>query len=86
MDTLQSVVDKVRPEMSPDLAWAIIVLLALVLVWALVRYINRLDTILDRLDTAIESHAKILINLDNGKQDHERRITKLEDTNKRTRR
>lgn len=86
MDTLQSVIDKVRPEMSADLAWAIIVLLSGVIVWAIVRYINKLDKILDRLDTAIEGINNNLTQFGTEQKNHEKRITKLEDTNKRTRR
>lgn len=85
MDTLRSIIGDVRPEMSPDLAWAIIVLFAIVLVWALIRYINRLDTILERLDTAIEKLSNNQTLLGNEQQNHEKRITKLEDTNKRRR-
>ena len=86
MDTLRSIVQNATPQMSPDLAWAIIVLLSGLIVWVVVRYINRLDTILQRLDDAIESINKNLIGLTNGKEDHEKRISKLEDVNKLKRR
>ena len=86
MDTLRSVIQSVKPEMSPDLAWAIIVLLSGVIVWAIVRYINRLDKILERLDDAIETISNNLIGLSNTDKDHEKRITKLEDVNKSKRR
>lgn len=86
MDTLQSVIDKVRPEMSPDLAWAIIVLLSGIIVWAIVRYINKLDKILERLDTAIEGINNNLTRFGSEQQNHEKRITKLEDAKKNIRR
>lgn len=73
----------VRPEMSPELSWAIITLFSIVIVWVTIRYVNRLDKILERLDDAIESINRNLINLANGKDDHEKRITRLEDRNKR---
>lgn len=86
MDTIQAVVDKVRPEMSPDLAWAIIVLLSGVIVWAILRYINKLDKILERLDTAIEDINKNLTRFGTEQQSHEKRITKLEEAKKNIRR
>lgn len=86
MDTLEAVIDAVRPEMSPDLAWAIIVLLSGVIVWAILRYINKLDKILERLDTAIEDINKNLTRFGSEQQNHEKRITKLEDAKKSVRR
>lgn len=85
MGELQSIVD-VRPEMSPELSWAIITLFSVIIVWVTIRYINRLDKILERLDDAIEGINKTLVGLSNGKDDHERRITKLEDAKKNVRR
>jgi len=92
MGSLQSTLENVRPEMPPELSWAIITLFSIIIVWVTVRYINRLDKILERLDDAIEGINKNLINLANGKEDHEKRIsnqdtriTKLEDANKRRR-
>lgn len=91
MGELQAIVD-VRPEMSPELSWAIITLFSVIIVWVTIRYINRLDKILERLDDAIEGINKTLVGLSNGKEDHEKRltnqdtrITKLEDANKRRR-
>lgn len=77
---------EVRPEMSPELSWAIITLFSFVIVWVTVRYINRLDKVLERLDDAIEGINNNLIGLKAGKDDHEKRITKLEDSNKSRRR
>lgn len=72
--------------MSPDLAWAIIVLLSGIIVWAIVRYINKLDKILERLDTAIEGINNNLTRFGSEQQNHEKRITKLEDAKKNVRR
>lgn len=85
MGKLQSAIENARPEMSPELSWAIITLFSIIIVWVTIRYVNRLDKVLERLDDAIESINKTLISLGNGKEDHEKRITKLEDTNKRRR-
>ena len=92
MGSLQSTLDSVRPEMPPELSWAIITLFSVIIVWVTIRYINRLDKILERLDDAIEGINKTLVNLTVGKEDHEKRIThhdtrltKLEDSNKRRR-
>jgi len=92
MGAIEAVFETVRPEMPPELSWAIITLFSIIIVWVTIRYINRLDKILERLDDAIEGINKTLINLSNGKDDHEKRITnqdtritKLEDANKRRR-
>lgn len=43
-----------KPELPIELFWGLISLLVGLLAWVVVKYINRLDTILDRLDTAVE--------------------------------
>lgn len=63
LDTLKS--QTVRPEMPPELSWAIITLFALIIVWIATRYINRLDMMLERIDTAIEGINERLIHHDN---------------------
>lgn len=86
MGEIQSIIENVRPEMSPELSWAIITLFSIIIVWVTIRYINRLDRVLERLDDAIEGINKNLISLTKGNDDHEKRITKLEgDSNKRRR-
>jgi len=61
MSSLQIISQATRPEMSPELAWGIIILFSTIIVWVTIRYINRLDTMIDRIDTAIEGINKTLI-------------------------
>lgn len=74
-----------RPEMSPELSWAIITLFSIIIVWVTVRYINRLDTMIDRIDTAIENIGKTLIAHGETLKSHEDKIKRLDDDSKRSR-
>jgi len=67
-----------RPEMSPELSWAIITLFSVIIVWVTIRYINRLDTMIDRIDTAIENIGNTLIAHGETLKSHEDKIKKLE--------
>jgi hypothetical protein len=61
------------PQMPRELSWAIIVLLAGLLAWVIVRYTTRLDRMLERLDDAIDAINQTLIS-------HEGRIKNLEES------
>jgi hypothetical protein len=67
-----------RPEMSPELSWAIITLFSIIIVWVTIRYINRLDTMIDRIDTAIENIGNTLIAHGETLKSHEDKIKRLE--------
>lgn len=43
-----------RPEIPAEAFWAIITLLVGVIVWVAIRYISKLDVLLERLDTAVD--------------------------------
>lgn len=61
MNIVETLKAQVRPEMNPELSWAIIVLFAGVIIWVAVRYVNRLDTMIDRISVAIENIGKTLV-------------------------
>lgn len=86
IDTLKVIRADARPEMSPELSWAIITLFSVIIVWVTVRYINRLDTMIERIDTAIELINKTLISHDKTIEIHEKEITHLKEANKAKRR
>lgn len=69
-----------RPEMSPELSWAIITLFSIIIVWVTIRYINRLDTMIDRIDTAIENIGKTLIAHGETLKTHEEKFKRMEDS------
>jgi hypothetical protein len=90
MDTF---IADIRPEMSPELSWAIITLFSIIIVWVTIRYINRLDIMIERIDTAIEGIIKTQIqfglkqeNHDEKIESHEERIKRLEEQNRNKRR
>lgn len=75
-----------RPEMSPELSWAIITLFSIIIVWVTIRYINRLDTMIERIDTAIELINKTLVAHDKDIEIHKKEISSLKEANKSRRR
>lgn len=82
MNIVETLKAQVRPEMNPELSWAIIILFSGIIVWVTVRYINRLDTMLDRLDTAIDGIRQILTNHASDIKKHEDDIKLLKDANR----
>lgn len=70
MGEIQSVIENVRPDMSPELSWAIITLFSIIIVWVTIRYINRLDTMIDRIDTAIEQIKDNMLLLSETQKNH----------------
>ena len=90
---LQDAISQVQIDIPSELFWGIIAGLLAILGWVIARYVTRLDTILERLDTAIESISNTLIGLGSEQshikskqENHENRISKLEDVNKSKRR
>lgn len=67
-----------RPEMNPELSWAIIVLFAGVIIWVAVRYVNRLDTMIDRINVAIENIGKTLVDHSNSIRENTEDIKELQ--------
>lgn len=71
---LQAKPDVQIPE---SLSWGIIVLLSGVIVWTLIRYISKLDSILERLDNSIDVIQQSLIQHTNRLDNHEASIDDL---------
>lgn len=63
-----------NPEMPRELSWAIITLLAGIIVWVTIRYINRLDEMLKGVDNTLKSMSKILIEHEQYHKNHTRDI------------
>lgn len=90
---LQEAISQVTVDLPKEFLFAIIALLLGFIGWVGIKYYNRLETILDRVETAIEGILvtnKLLQNdqehMREGHNDHERRISKLEDAKKNVRR
>lgn len=60
MNIVETLKAQVRPEMNPELSWAIIILFSGIIVWVTVRYINRLDTMIDKITGSIDSVERML--------------------------
>lgn len=73
---LQAKPDVQIPE---SLSWGIIVLLSGIIVWALIRYMNKLDAVLERLEDSIESINKSLIQHTARLDNHEAGIKDLKE-------
>lgn len=74
------------PEIPVEVFWAVITLLIGVIVWVAIRYIVKLDTLLERLDTAVDD-IKATLKLQGQRLDqHEGDIRGLKDANKTRRR
>lgn len=73
---LQAKPDVQIPE---SLSWGIIVLLSGVIVWTLIRYISKLDTILERLEDSIDGIHKTLIQHGGRLDNHEAGIKDLKE-------
>lgn len=86
MNIVENLKAQVRPEMNPELSWAIIILFSGIIVWVTIRYINRLDTMIDRLDTAIEGIRQILATHASDIKKHDEDIKSLKEANKARRR
>lgn len=77
---------ELAPEIPVEVFWAIITLLIGVIVWVAIRYIVKLDALLERLDTAVDD-IKATLKLQGQRLDHhEREIGGLKDANKTRRR
>jgi hypothetical protein len=68
------------PNMPKELSWGIIVLLALILAWVIVRYTTRIDRMLERLDDAVDAIKQNLISISGDVRNHEGRIANLENS------
>lgn len=74
------------PEIPPAAFWSVIGGLTTIIVFFGIRYITRLDTLLERLDTAVDD-IKSTLKIQGQRLDiHESEIKALKETNKRTRR
>lgn len=90
---LQETISQIETEIPKEAFWSVITILLGFIGWVGLRYYNRLETILDRLDTAIEGiiTTQALIQSEQGhiketQGKHDVRISKLEDSNKNRRR
>lgn len=79
-------ISQVKINLPEEFFWGIIASLLGLLGWIGAKYFSRLETILERLDTAIEgiNHNQTLMG--EQQKNHENRITKLEEANKAKRR
>lgn len=74
------------PEIPVEVFWAIITLLIGVIVWVAIRYIVKLDTLLERLDTAVDD-IKTTLKIQGQRLDHhEGEIRGLKDASRTRRR
>ena len=66
------------PDLPPAVQWLIIVVLATGSWWAITRWINKLDKILEKLDTAVDGIHQTLVKFEGRFENHDDRITILE--------
>jgi hypothetical protein len=74
---------QVKTEQIPEpLSWGIVVLLSGVIVWTLIRYISKLDAMLQRLDDSIDSINKVLIDHAGQLKNNEAGLRELREANR----
>lgn len=74
------------PEVPVEIFWATITTLIGIIVWVAIRYITRLDTLLERLDTAVDE-IKTTLKIQSQRLDNQEiEIRSLKEANKAKRR
>lgn len=77
---------KTTPEIPIEIFWATITTLIGIIVWVTIRYITKLDTLLERLDTAVDE-IKLTLKVQSQRLDNQEiEIKGLKEANKAKRR